>query len=470
MEEIKSRTGNILTQYLGLGRQELEKELANELGAVLKDTLEGLKDLQHFLDAVEKLAVTSVFVFKEMNLESVQLWIYIARSICSLLISFKRDDTAFFVPKLENVDVLHVQLKRYIDLAKELCSKMNHPLLKLTEGYLNISGFRQNVTDHLSQLTEIRVDESFRMSFLFHEEGQEFIDTYSECRSRMFLFLADLEETAVQLDKMKMGSSISTVAGSSVGAVGSVLSIAGLALAPVTAGLSLGCTVMGVGLGVTSGVNSLVTGITEMAVNKHHGENAKNIFQMFMEDVQKVHDCLDQAASSQHPVPNLDEGNIAFKTGKIFCHVGSVGNSIDDLVEGASAIQILKSEEVVRNAVSMGLQEANAAHSIPKLAVDLPDIGQLAKGTPLAMSSAARFRFIGANVLFIGLDIVSIYKGSESLAKGETSEASQLIRSRSALWLSEMQAWDKIYECLCEGKEMFQTNLEILQQPLTVME
>ncbi|XP_036445853.1 apolipoprotein L2-like [Colossoma macropomum] len=314
------------------------------------------------------------------------------------------------------------------------------------------------------------MDESFRMSFLFHGEGQEFIDTYSECRSRMFLFLADLEETAVELDKMKTGSSISTVAGSSVGAVGGVLSIAGLALAPFTAGVSLGCTVMGVGMGVTSGVNSLVTGITEMAVNRHHGKNAKSIFQRFMEDVQKVYDCLDQAASCEHPVPNLDEGDIVFKTGKMICRVGSVGSGIDGLVEGASAIQILKSEEVARAAVNMGLQEANAVCSIPKLAADLPDIGQLAKGTPLAMTKAARMGFMAANVLFIGVDIASIYKGSESLAKGETSEASQLIRPRSALWLSEMQAWDKIYECLCEEKETFQRNLEILQQPLIVVE
>ncbi|MCJ8739726.1 hypothetical protein PDJAM_G00050400 [Pangasius djambal] len=40
-------------------RQELEKEL----GEVLKNTLEGLEKLQHFLDAVEKLAVTSLFIF-----------------------------------------------------------------------------------------------------------------------------------------------------------------------------------------------------------------------------------------------------------------------------------------------------------------------------------------------------------------------------------------------------------------------
>ena len=112
------------------------------------------------------------------------------------------------------------------------------------------------------------MDESFRLTYLCGENTEHFTDTYSGCRSRMVQFLADLEGTAVQLDKMKKGSCISTVAGSSVGAVGSVLSIVGLALAPVTAGVSLGLTLTGVGLGVTSGVNGLVTPLSLNKISK----------------------------------------------------------------------------------------------------------------------------------------------------------------------------------------------------------
>ena len=83
----------------------------------------------------------------------------------------------------------------------------------------------------------------------------------------MLQFLKDLEESAVQLDRMSKGAKISSVAGSSLGAVGGVLSIAGLVLIPITAGLSLGLTMTGVVLGITNGVNSAVTTITEMKVN-----------------------------------------------------------------------------------------------------------------------------------------------------------------------------------------------------------
>ncbi|XP_036446291.1 uncharacterized protein LOC118821678 [Colossoma macropomum] len=472
MRDIKSRADKVS----GTSRkQELEKEL----GAVLRDTLEGLQNLQPFLDAVERLAVTSLFVFTDeiflprgVSAEAVRSVISAARTVSPLLIHFKRDDGAFFLPKLGNMDVLAFQLDKYVRITQELCdriSKSTLDIMGIQDNYsltfsFKINGATNNMIDHLSK---IRMDESFRMSFLFKGKAQHFIETYRGCRSRMFQFLSDLEETAVQLDKMKKGSSISTVAGSSVGAVGGVLSIVGLALAPVTAGVSLALTATGVGMGVTSGVTSLVTGITEMAVNKHHGENAKSIFQRFMKDVQKVQDCLEQVCT-QCPLPNLDEGDTALGAGKVIASVGTAGKGTDALLDGASAMKALRSEEVVRSAVSMGLQEAKAARNIPNLAADLPDIGQLAKGTPLAMTKAARAGFITLNALFVGLDVLFICKESVSLAKGTKSKMSQLICCRSALWRSEIEAWDEIHDSLCKGSEIFQDNLEILQQSFNI--
>ncbi|KAL7861248.1 hypothetical protein AOLI_G00175970 [Acnodon oligacanthus] len=469
MRDIKSRAG----EFLGCFRkQELEKEL----GEVLGDTLKGLKKLHRFLDAVERLAVTSLFVFMDksfllegVNSEAVRSVISAARAVSPLLIHFKRDNGAFFMPRLGNVDVLAFQLEKYIRITQELCEKMKSKSTLEVIGIqdksssrftFTINGSMKNAIDRLSK---IRVDESFRMSFLFNGKGQRFIETYRGRRSRMVQFLSDLEKTAVKLDRMKMGSSISTVAGSSVGIAGSILSIVGLALAPVTAGASLALTLTGVGLGVTSGV-------TEMAVNSHHGANANNVFQRFMEDVQKVLDCLEQAARRQRFLPRLDEGKSALGSAKVIIHAGTVGKGIDALVDGASAMKTLKTEEVARTAVSMGLQEAKAARNIPDLAADLPDIGRLAKGTPLAMTKSARAGFITLNALFIGLDVLFICKEGVSLAKGETSEVSQLIRSRSALWRSELEAWDKIHDRLCKGKETFQDNLDILQQSFSIIE
>ncbi|XP_036419194.1 apolipoprotein L3-like [Colossoma macropomum] len=471
MRNVKRRTGKILTKYLGFGRQKLKKEL----GAVLKKTLEGLEKLHHFLDAVEKLAVTSLFVFTDeiflprgVSPATARSVILTARTVCPLLIHFKRDDGAFFLPSLHNVDVLAFQLDKYIRITQQLCESMKNPSLRFS---WNMSGSMENMTDHFNQLSKIRMDESFRLTYLFGENTEHFFETYSGCRSSMFQFLSDLEGTAVELDKMKKGSSISTVAGSSVSAVGGVLSIVGLALAPVTAGVSLGLTISGIGLGVTSGANSLVTGFTELGVNSYHRNKANNIFKKMMEDVQKVLDCLENAASSEHPRTHLglDYINIQLENMKILCRTRSLVEKICNAIDGASAVKTLRSEKVIRRVVGVGLQEASETRSIPSLAADLPDIGQLAKGTPLAMSKAARAGFITLNVFFIGMDIGFIYKESKSLANKETSEDSQFIRTRSALLRSEIEAWDKIYDTLKKGKITFQEKLEILKQPFPIM-
>ncbi|KAK7167641.1 hypothetical protein R3I94_001893 [Phoxinus phoxinus] len=460
------------------------KELEKELGAVLKDTLEGLEKLDHFLDAVEKLTVTSLFVFtgrsflpKGESPESVRSVITAARMASPLLIHFKRDAETFFLPSLSNLDVLAFQLDKYIRITEKICERMekkSKSFLWTEDTYickkaqpvkfsLNLSeDSMQKMLDHLKQLCKIRMDQNTKLTFIFQDHALHFIGLFSKCRSRMEKFLSDLEENAVQLDKMKMGASISTVAGSSVGIAGGVLSIVGLALAPVTAGVSLALTLTGVGLGVTSGVNSLVTGITEAAVNCHHGKNAQNIFQRYMDDVGKILDCLERACSEER----MEELNVVdmLKAGKLVACAGGVAKGIDVLVDTASAVNVLKTEEVIATATKVGLQEAQSARSIPQLAADLPDIGQLAKGTPLALSKSARAGFITLNALFIGLDIIFICKDSISLAKGSKSEASLLIRSRAALWKSELEAWQKTHDSLCIGIWRFRKSQEVLEQ------
>ncbi|KAK3519975.1 hypothetical protein QTP70_009631 [Hemibagrus guttatus] len=289
-----------------------------------------------------------------------------------------------------------------------------------------------------------RMDESFRLTFLFDMKAQDFIKLFSERHSRMLQFLSDLDEAADQLDKMKLGSNISTVAGSSVGIAGGVLSIVGLALAPVTAGVSLALTLTGVGLGVTSGVNGIVTIITKMAVNHRQTKKAKKSFIRFRDDVQKILDCMDEVARSEAPIAD-PVGVTTQAEAKLPATAGAVGKSIEVIGNAA-----LRSEVVMAKTFNIGFKETKAGQSITKLAADLPDIRPLAKGTPLALSKTVRAGFIAVNVLFIGLDVYFICKDSISLSKGGKNKAAQLIRSRSVLWRSEVKAWEKIHDHLCE--------------------
>ncbi|XP_034749347.1 apolipoprotein L3-like [Etheostoma cragini] len=298
------------------------------------------------------------------------------------------------------------------------------------------------------------MNQSFRTVFLFQDKScSGFIDMFSERQPRMLQFLKDLEENAVQLDRMNMGAKISSVAGSSVGAVGGVLSIIGLALIPVTAGASLVLIMTGAGLGVTSGVNSLVTTATEIGVNVTQQKKASESFQSFMEDMQGLQDCLKVKFKEETSLKDVAVG-----IGKIIRKAYAIKNNINSIVVDASAFKELKNVKVT-------VQEANAVSNVPRVAADIPDIGQAAVKGSLALSKSARAGFIGLNALFLGMDIFFICKDSISLAKGSETELSQFIRARTALWRSEMDSWQKIHDFLCEGRLTSEENKAILETP-----
>uniref|UniRef100_A0A3B3H7V3 Apolipoprotein L n=1 Tax=Oryzias latipes TaxID=8090 RepID=A0A3B3H7V3_ORYLA len=463
----------------------LYSELQKELEEVLMDTLGGLETLQCFLDAIEKLAVSSVHVFMENQLiqlpenigfDYVQVVINTAKLICPLLLEFKRDASVFFLPKMQNAEVLAYQLDRYIQTTKKMCEKMEKSCLNdgcLTETEVvvkldvDLSEFNmQRMLDHINQLKDIRMDLDFRMVFLFQEEsGSSFMKEFSERQPRMLQFLKELEENAVQLDRMNKGAKISSVVGSSVGAVGGVLSIVGLALIPVTAGVSLALTMAGVGMGVTSGVNSIVTTATELGVNRTHQKKASEVFQSFMEDVTKLQDCLKEVSNREITKLEASDIDLAVGVGKLAFKAGGVCKSIDKIVDLASTAKLLKSEELVSSASKAVAQEAAALRSVSRVASDVPDIGQAAVKSSLALSKSARAGLIAANALFLGLDVFFICIDSISLAKGSETEVSQFIRARAALWSSEMDSWKKIHDSLCDGQQTSGKKEALLETP-----
>ncbi|XP_075999088.1 uncharacterized protein LOC142992502 [Genypterus blacodes] len=443
-------------------RAELEKELA----AVVTGTLEGLEKLDDFLDAVERLAVTSLHVVTEMNqvvklpqeisIQHVQDVITAARLVCPLLLQFKRDAKVFFKPSLHNVEVLNYQLDKYIHTTQMICEKMekssvthnSSQKIQTTEVELNEDLSEEDIQtmqSHINQLVKIRMDEHFRLVFLFQEVScTGFIKEFSERQPTMQQFMKEVEENAVQLDNMKKGAKISSVAGSSVGAVAGVLSIIGLTLIPVTAGVSLALTLTGVTMGITSGVNSAVTAATEIGVNMKHQKKANEVLQSFMKDVDVLQNCLEEV--SNHII-------------------NTTGKGTDSIVDAASAVRMLKKEEVMARAMKLAVQEGKAFRNVSKVASDIPDVGRVVAKGPLALTRSARAGFIALNALFLGMDIFFICKDSISLAKGCGSEVSQFLRARAALWHSEMDSWQKIHDSLCEGLLTSEKNQIVLEKP-----
>lgn len=459
-------------------RAELEAELAK----LLEGSLQALQSARPFLEAVEKLAATSLHVFAEnrllrlhrdVELDHIQVMVLAAKYVCPLVLEFRTDAERFFLPRLQNLDVLAYQLDKLIQTSISICQKFenscfsdfsleNVAVVELDEDLPEKEV--QIMLDHINQLVKLREDPNFRLAFLFQQKtGQDFVEEFKERRPRMLTFLEELEETAVQLDRMNTGARISTVAGSSVGAVGGILSIVGLALIPFTAGVSLSLTMAGVGLGITSGVNSLVTTATEIGVNATQQKKASEVLQSFMEDVQILQDCVDEAKCQT--VAQMEAGETVVGVGRMALCAGAVGKGIDSMVDLASVAKLMKNEEIVAGAGKVLLQEGKAVRNIPRVASEIPELGQAAAKSSIAISKSARAGLIGLNALFLGVDIFMICKDSISLAKDRKTETSQFIRARAALWSSVMDSWQAIYESLEEGLPTLEKKEALLETP-----
>ncbi|KAK0155293.1 Apolipoprotein L3 [Merluccius polli] len=426
------------------------EKLVKELATLLKNTVEGIEKLTYFLDAVEKLAATSLHVFTGgeevvklslgICLERVKDSISAARLVCPLLLQFKRDAGVFFHPSLHNVAVFVAELDKYIHTTEKICTTMEissttgfgHKRFKQPSVHFakNVKeDVIQGILSHVKTLSIIRMDQNFRLVYLFQEKSTSgFVNQFSECHARMLRFLGDMEASAIQLDRMKFGSKISSVAGSSVGVIGGILTIVGLALAPVTAGVSLGLTMGGLGLAVTSGANAVVTTTTEIAVNKAQQTKASEGIQSFMQDVISIQECLDEV-TNQREMETLEEDHI----GNVFVSQAKIAGNITTIVKGIDVFE---------------------------------DVGQAASKIPAALSKTARAGFITLNALFIGLDIFTIVKDSISLAKGDKSEISQFIRARAALLLSELNTWHRMHESLKQRMLESEKGKSILEQSL----
>lgn len=305
-----------------------------------------------------------------------------------------------------------------------------------------------------------RTNEHFRMMCLFQNKHVSFINTFRERHPKMLQFLCQVEACAVQLDQMNMGAKISSVVGSSVGAVGGVLSIIGLALTPVTFGTSMALTLTGVGMGVTSGVNTIVTTATEIGVNRTQKNKASEAFDNFMKDVNVVQECLDKITHEY--IDNLQD-NLVVGGLKVDGKAAVVAKGIDSLVDCISALKVLQTEKMVATAGKVAATEGKALGSVSKVASDLPEMSQAALQGPLAMSTVARGGLIAVNVLFIGMDVFFIVKDSFCLYKGSETQISKYLRARAALWSSVIDSWQKICDSLERGQQYVEQNQNLLR-------
>ncbi|KAL1005637.1 hypothetical protein UPYG_G00061670 [Umbra pygmaea] len=94
--------------------------------------------------------------------------------------------------------------------------------------------------------------------------------------------ITELNDIADNLDKVSKGTKTVGLTGGATGAVGGVAAVAGVVLAPLTCGISLALTAVGVGVAAAGGV----TGVSAAIANKVINANDKKKIELILQDTQ----------------------------------------------------------------------------------------------------------------------------------------------------------------------------------------
>ncbi|XP_061605895.1 uncharacterized protein apol [Phyllopteryx taeniolatus] len=499
-------TKNILAYVKNkMAAERRRSALEAELAVALKDVLLGLEDLDVFVEALERLATTSPLIFRgevvklpqDVGRWDAALAVAAARRACPLAAELKQDAKVFFVPRLDNAAVLVYLLHKYVQTALQMCLLMDKsesrqqivgliskhdsipfPRTKLalictrsssSEFCLNVatlevrvelpeelsSNDTQRILRHVRQCDQIRKDADFRLVFALQEDAcHRFLAEFSQRRARMLELLDQLDQSTETLVRKNKAVKISTVAGSSVGAVSGALSIAGLSLIPITAGTSLALSMTGLGLALASWANCAVTSIVDYKLEQKFIKKASEVMDNFIEDAQSLDDVADKTRQLDAAVS------------EVLCEAHEV-RRVGLVADTTSAVKTpQRNKEVATRVGKVVVVGGKALRNVHKAVADARYVGHTALKGSVAVSRTARAGLIPLNGIFIGIDIVIICMDSVALAKGCESQVSQFLRARSALWRAEMESWQRMSDSLVRGLASFEENRAVIEAPV----
>ena len=136
-------------------------------------------------------------------------------------------------------------------------------------------------------------DEDELRDALWHKES--FLEAYPWVKLELEEHIRKLHALADKVDKVHRDCTISQVVASSSSAVSGVMTILGLTLAPVTAGVSLALSASGLGLGAAAAVTSVSTIIVEKVNVESAKAEASKLVPTNKDTVEDIKDVLGES-------------------------------------------------------------------------------------------------------------------------------------------------------------------------------
>ncbi|XP_051015856.1 apolipoprotein L3-like [Acomys russatus] len=279
------------------------------------------------------------------------------------------------------------------------------------------------LSEALGEDTDIE-DEDELQNALWHRE--QFLHAYPQVKLELEERIGKLHALADKVDKVHRDCTISQVVASSTSAVSGVLTILGLALAPVTAGVSLALSATGLGLGTAAAVTSVTTAIAEKVNTASAEAKASKLVPTYKDTMKGIKEVIDQStrrvlSASTNSIPNVRV-----------------------IMQNIDAIQLTKaSPSLVRNAKSLMTTGKISARSTRQ-------VQKAFGGTALAMSKGARILGAATTGIFLLLDVVSIVEDSKHLHEGAKSESAAELRQQAQDLEEKLQELIQVHDSLTQ--------------------
>ncbi|XP_040090656.1 apolipoprotein L3-like [Oryx dammah] len=256
-------------------------------------------------------------------------------------------------------------------------------------------------------------------------DRRRFLNKFPRVKRQLEEFIGKFHELADKVEKVHKGCTISNVMAHTTGAVSGILTIVGLALAPVTMGASVVLLGTGIGLGAAAAVTSVSTSIIEH-VQRSSAETEAS--RMMSTVVKKWKVLLEVLKRKPHFVYTTEKVTEAEQCIEMHIHALETGRA-----NPGSAV--------------------NANLYMSPGRISGPAIQQIEAGFKAAASTiakGARIAGLATAGLFLLVDVGFLVKESKHLHDGAKTVAADSLRQRAWEMERKLEELTQIYESLQE--------------------
>lgn len=260
------------------------------------------------------------------------------------------------------------------------------------------------------------------------EDRKRFVEAFPKLKKKLQKSIRKLRDLADHLDQVHKGCTISNVVTASTSAASGVLTILGLALAPMTAGSSLMLSATGLGLGTVATVTGTATAIVERTSRWSDEAEAKRLMSDTLDTLNTV----------------LVLGQNGLKLDK------TISNVIKQLKTLGKHIRAIR----VARANPHSVADANRLMTLGRIPAPRDRrVQNPFEGTALAMTQNARIMGAVTAGAFLTTDVYSIVNDVMHLCDGAKSESGKYLRALAQKLEEKLKEISQIHETLLNDSQ-----------------